>query len=41
MFDKLETELKIRGFSKRTVDTYLYHNEKFLDFIKKRLKYCQ
>ncbi len=35
MLGKLETELKIRGFSKRTVDTYLYHNQKFLDFIKK------
>lgn len=35
MLDKLETELKIRGFSKRTVDTYLYHNKRFLDFVKK------
>src|SRR3989344_7711196 len=35
MLDKLETELKIRGFSKRTVDSYLYHNKKFLEFIKK------
>lgn len=35
MLDKLETELKIRGFSKRTVDSYLYHNKKFLDFVKK------
>lgn len=35
MLDKLETELKIRGFSKRTVDSYLYHNKKFIDFIKK------
>ncbi len=35
MLDKLETELKIRGFSKRTVDTYLFHNKKFLEFIKK------
>ena len=35
MLDKLETELKIRGFSKRTVETYLFHNKKFLDFIKK------
>ena len=35
MLDKLETELKIRGFSKRTVDTYLYHNKKFLEFTKK------
>ena len=35
MLDKLETELKIRGFSKRTVDTYLFHNRKFLEFVKK------
>ena len=36
MLDKLETELKIRGFSKRTVDSYIFHNNKFLDFIKKK-----
>lgn len=36
MLDKLETELKIRGFSQRTVDTYLYHNKDFLKFIKKK-----
>lgn len=35
MLEKLETELKIRGFSKRTVDSYLYHNKKFLEFAKK------
>ena len=35
MLDKLETELKIRGFSKRTIDTYLFHAKKFLDFVKK------
>lgn len=35
MLDKLETELKIRGFSYRTVENYLYHNKKFLDFTKK------
>ncbi|MBI2654057.1 tyrosine-type recombinase/integrase [Candidatus Woesearchaeota archaeon] len=35
MFDKLETELKIRGFSKRTVDNYIYHNKKFQEFVKK------
>lgn len=35
MLDKLKTELEIRGFSKRTVDTYLFHNRKFLDFMKK------
>ena len=35
MLDNLSTELKIRGFSKRTVDTYIYNNKKFLEFIKK------
>ena len=35
MLYKLETELKIRGFSKRTVDTYLFHTKKFLEFVKK------
>ena len=35
MLDKLETELKIRGFSKKTVDAYVYHNRNFLNFIKK------
>lgn len=31
----LETELKIRGFSPKTVSAYLFHNKKFLDFSKK------
>ncbi|MAG91237.1 integrase [Candidatus Woesearchaeota archaeon] len=35
MLKKLETELKIRGFSARTVETYLYHNKRFLDYVKK------
>ena len=38
MLDNLSTELKIRGFSKRTVDTYLYNNKKFLQYIKKEPK---
>jgi len=33
---KLETELKIRGFSEKTVSSYLFHNQKFLDFTKKQ-----
>lgn len=32
---KLETELKIRGFTQRTIHTYCYQNRKFLEFIKK------
>ena len=35
MLEKLETELKIRGFSSMTVKTYLIHNRKFLEFVKK------
>ncbi|HLC61373.1 MAG TPA: site-specific tyrosine recombinase/integron integrase [Candidatus Nanoarchaeia archaeon] len=35
MLDKLETELKIRGFSEKTVGAYIYHNKNFLNFIKK------
>jgi len=33
--EKLETELKLRAFSPRTVESYLYYNKKFLEFIKK------
>ena len=36
MLEKLETELKLRGFSEKTVSSYLFHNQKFLDFIKKQ-----
>ncbi|HEY9205719.1 MAG TPA: site-specific tyrosine recombinase/integron integrase [Candidatus Methanoperedens sp.] len=32
---KLETELKLRGFSKQTSKMYLFYNTKFLEFIKK------
>ncbi|MFH1641677.1 MAG: tyrosine-type recombinase/integrase [Nanoarchaeota archaeon] len=31
---QLETELKLRGFSKLTIKTYLLHNQKFIDFLK-------
>lgn len=34
MLDKLETELKIRGFTARTVDSYTYNVKKFLEFLK-------
>jgi len=33
---KLKTELKLRAFSPRTVDAYLYWNQKFLEFCKKK-----
>ena len=32
---KLETELKLRGFSRQTSKMYLFYNHKFLDFIRK------
>ncbi len=33
--EKLITEMKIMGFSKRTIKSYIYHNRCFLEFIKK------
>ncbi|MBI2664420.1 tyrosine-type recombinase/integrase [Candidatus Woesearchaeota archaeon] len=33
--DELVSELKLRGFSERTVMAYVLHNKKFLQFIKK------
>lgn len=36
MLKKLETELKIRGFSQETVKAYTRHNKDFLGFIKKK-----
>jgi integrase/recombinase XerD len=36
MLEELATELKLRGFSKNTEKTYLFHNMKFLEFIKKQ-----
>ncbi|QQG39175.1 MAG: tyrosine-type recombinase/integrase [Candidatus Woesearchaeota archaeon] len=35
VLDKLETELKIRGFSSHTLNAYVRNNKEFLDFIKK------
>jgi integrase/recombinase XerD len=37
-FDILETELKIRGFSEKTIKSYVYHNQQFLNFLKKQPK---
>ncbi len=34
-FKKLETEMKLRGFSKQTSKMYLFYNTKFLEYIKK------
>jgi len=36
MLKKLETELKLRGFTQATQKAYMEHNRKFLDFIKKQ-----
>ena len=35
-FEILETELKLRGFSTNTINSYLFYNKKFLEFCKKR-----
>ncbi|MEM5773123.1 MAG: tyrosine-type recombinase/integrase [Candidatus Aenigmatarchaeota archaeon] len=32
---KLENEIKLRGFSERTLKMYLFYNKKFLEFVKK------
>ncbi len=32
---KLETELKLRAFSQKTIQAYIYHNTEFLKFIEK------
>jgi len=36
MLKKLETELKLRGFTDKTLQAYMFHNQKFLEFIKKK-----
>lgn len=36
MLQNLASELKLRGFSPRTVKAYLYYNSKFLEFIEKQ-----
>lgn len=35
IFDKLKQEIKIRGYSPKTKNAYLYHNQRFLSYIKK------
>jgi len=34
-FEILKQELKIRGFSQNTLDAYIYHNQRFLNFCNK------
>lgn len=36
MLKNLQSELKLRGFSPRTIKAYIYHNSKFLEYIKKQ-----
>ncbi len=36
----LEVELKLRGFSPRTIDSYISHNNSFLDYIRKSIEEC-
>jgi integrase/recombinase XerD len=36
MLQQLESELRLRGNSEQTVKTYLFFNQKFLEFIKKK-----
>ena len=35
MLEELVTELKLRNFSGRTISSYLIHNKKFLEYVKK------
>jgi len=35
MLNELQTELKLRGFSEQTIKSYLFHNQKFLQFVGK------
>ena len=35
MLTKLESELRLRGNSEKTIKTYLFFNKKFIDFVKK------
>ena len=36
VMETLETELKLRGFSLRTIKTYIWQNNKFIDWLKTR-----
>ena len=41
MLKKLETELKLRGFSEVTVKNYMRHNQLFLNYTKKEKKWLK
>lgn len=34
-FNEFEKEMKLRGFTEGTIESYLFYNKKFIDFIKK------
>jgi len=36
MLDKLESELKTKGLSQKTIESYLFHNNEFLKFANKK-----
>ena len=36
--EKLELELRLRGFSQKTIDSYIFHNKKFLEFTRLQKK---
>ena len=38
LLKKLETELKIRGFSPKTISAYVFHNRRFLGFCNKEIE---
>lgn len=38
LMKELEIEMRLRGYSRKTIDAYKLHNEKFLDYIKKPAK---
>lgn len=39
LMDQLELELRAKGFSRKTIKSYLYHNRDFLRFLGKKLGY--
>ena len=38
LLKKLEVEMKLRGFSEKTMKSYLFYNQKFLEYIGKSPK---
>ena len=40
LMEQLETELRVRGFGRRAIGSYIYHNREFLEFLGKKLGYA-